>query len=96
MVVITCSIRHDKIEIAKREFAAVIKTVMAKEPACQGIRVHEDACTPGNLLIIEYWASKEYFQGPHMKTPHMVEFLKIAESFLDGAAQFDFWNEVRF
>jgi hypothetical protein len=29
-----------------------------------------------------------------MKTPHMVEFLKTSESFLDGEAKFEFWNEV--
>lgn len=95
-VVITCAIKPDKVEMAKRELIAVIKTVLAKETACQGIRVHEDPDNLNRLLIIEYWDSKEIFLGPHMQTPHMIEFLKTAESFLDGEAKFDFWDEALF
>jgi quinol monooxygenase YgiN len=92
-VAITCTIKPDKIEVAKRELSAIIKTVMATERECKGIRVHEDPDDLRRLLIIEYWDSKQHFLGPHMQTPHMVEFLKTAESFLDGKAEFSFWNE---
>jgi quinol monooxygenase YgiN len=95
-VVITFAIKPDKIEMAKRELKAVIETVMTTEKACQGIRVHENPNDLLRLLIVEYWDSKEHFLGPHMQTPHMVEFLKVAESFLDGKADFTFWNEIRF
>lgn len=93
-VVITGTIKPDKIEMAKRELEAVIKTVMANEPACHGIRVHDDPKNPQRLLIIEYWDSEEVFTGPHMQTPHMQTFLKKAEAFLDGAAEFGFWREI--
>ena len=93
-VVITCAIRPDKLETARRELEAVIKTVMANEPACRGIRVHEDPKNPQRLLIIEDWDSEEIFTGPHMQAPHMQSFLKKAEEFLDGAAEFGFWREI--
>lgn len=93
-VVITCTLRADEVDTAKRELGAVIKIVVAEEPACQGIRVHEDPMNPRRLLIIERWDSKEIFSGPHMQTPHMQSFLKKAEGFLDGAAEFTFWREV--
>lgn len=93
-VVITCAIRPDELETARRELAAIIKTVMAKEPACRGIRVHEDPRKPQRLMIIESWDSEEIFTGPHMQTPHMQSFLKKAEGFLDGAAEFGFWQEI--
>ncbi len=93
-VVITCAIRPDMLETARRELEANIETVMAREPACHGIRVHDDPNNPLRLMIIENWESLEAFTGPHMQTPHMQAFLATAESFLDGAAEFGFWREV--
>src|SRR5690349_10968216 len=93
-VVITCSIKRDKIEIAKRELEAVIETVIANEPACHGIRVHDDPKNPQCMLIIEHWDSEEVFAGPHMQTPHMQAFMRTAEAFLEGEADFGFWREI--
>ncbi len=93
-VVITCAIRPEMLDTARRELEAVIKTVLANEPACHGIRVHEDPRNPQRLMIIEHWESEEIFTGPHMQTPHMQSFLKKAEGFLDGVAEFGFWQEI--
>lgn len=93
-VVITCSIQPDKVAMAKRELEAVIGTVMATEPGCHGIRVHDDPEDPRRLLIIERWESKETFTGPYMETAHMQAFLRMAEAFLDGEAEFRFWREI--
>lgn len=93
-VAITCAIQADKLEIARRELAAVIKTVLANEPACHGIRVHEDPESQRHLLIIEHWDSEEAFTGPHMQTAHMQAFRLTAEEFLDGAPKFAFWREI--
>jgi quinol monooxygenase YgiN len=92
--VILCTIRNGKMEVAMRELRSVINIVLQKEEACHDIRVHEDPQNDQKLLIIEHWDNKEVFLGPHMQTPHMVEFLKIAESFLEGNADFSFWEEV--
>ena len=93
-VVITCAIRPDKLETARQELEAIIQIVMANEPPCHGIRVHEDPKKPERLLIIEDWDSEEIFTGSHMQTPHMQTFLKRAEGFLDSAAEFGFWREI--
>jgi quinol monooxygenase YgiN len=93
-VVITCAIKPDKIEMARRELGAVIRTVLATEPACHGIVVHDDPKNPCRLLIIERWDSEEVFTGPHMQTPHMKTFLETAAQFLDGAAEFGFWRQI--
>jgi quinol monooxygenase YgiN len=92
-VVITCSIKPEKLDVARGELEAVIRKVMAHEAACHGIRVHDDPKNPHRLLIIEQWDSEEEFTGPHMQQPHMQAFLKTAETFLDGAAEFGFWRE---
>lgn len=94
-VLITCAVRPDKLATARRELEAIIKIVMANEPACRGIRVHEDSKSPQRLMIIEHWDSEEIFSGPHMQTAHMQSFLKKAEGFLDGDANFSFWREIR-
>src|SRR5437763_1637640 len=93
-VVITCSIKPDKVEAARRELESVIQTVIATEPACGGIRVHEDPKDPRRLLIIERWESEDAFTGAHVQTPHMQTFMKTAEAFLDGPADFGFWRET--
>jgi quinol monooxygenase YgiN len=93
-VLITCTLKAEQLEAARRELAAVIEIVLAREPACRGIRVHEDPRNPRRLMIIENWESEEIFTGPHMQTPHMQTFLKKAEGFLDGPADFGFWREI--
>ncbi len=93
-VVITCTIQPGKIQIARHALEANIKLVMEHEQACHGIHVHDDPKNPQRLLIIEYWESEEVFTGPHMQTPHMQSFLKTAEQFLDGKAEFSFWREL--
>ena len=93
-VVITCAIKPDQLQTARQELDAVIKIVMANEPACRGITVHEDPRNPQRLMIIEKWESEEIFIGPHMQTAHMQAFLERAKEFLDGAAEFSFWREI--
>jgi len=93
-VVISVAIKPGKMEIAKQALIAVIKTVIEQEKDCQGIEVYNDTKNPQCLLIIEKWTSEEVFLGPHMQTPHMVAFMKIAGTFVDGEAEFTFWNEI--
>ncbi|MBO9662668.1 putative quinol monooxygenase [Dokdonella sp.] len=93
-VVITCSIRPGKLDVARRELAAVIDKVMLLEPACRGIRVHENPEQSQRWLIVERWDSREAFTGPHMQQPHMQAFLETAATFLDGEADFAFWHET--
>lgn len=92
-VVITCAIKPDKMEMAWRELSEVIALVLANEPACFGIRVHDDPRNPQHLLIIEHWESEEVFTGPHMQMPYMKTFLETAQEFLQGTAEFRFWRE---
>jgi quinol monooxygenase YgiN len=92
-VVITSVIKPGKMKIAKLALKTVIKIVVEQESACRGIQVYDDPCDPQRLLIIEKWDSKEIFLGVHMQRPHMITFMKMAESFLEGKTGFTFWNE---
>lgn len=93
-VVVTCKIKPELLADARQALEAVIRQVMANEPACRGIRVHEDPRLPQRWLIVEQWDSEEAFTGPHMQQPHMLAFLKTAETFLEGPADFAFWRET--
>lgn len=93
-VVATGKIKPGKLDIARAALEAVIPEVIAKEPACHGIRVHEDPNDPCRLLIIELWDSIEAFTGPHMQTPHQKAFFAQAQTFLDGEPEFTFWRET--
>jgi quinol monooxygenase YgiN len=93
-VVITCTLKPGKVAMARSELEAVIAIVRANEPACHGIRVHDNPKDPCRLLIIEQWESEEIFTGPHMQTAHMQNFMKKVEDFIDGAAEFSFWRQI--
>ena len=93
-VLIACQIVPDKIDLAQREFTAVISTVVTNEAACRGIRLQQDVDDPNRLLLIEEWDSKEAFTGPHMQTPHMQAFLQRAQAFLAGTPEFRFGREI--
>jgi len=93
-VVIACSIKPGKMEIAKQALHAVINTVIEQEKDCKGIEVYDNPKNPRRLLIIEKWTSEEIFLGSHMQTPHMITFMKMAGSFVDGQAEFTFWNQI--
>ena len=93
-VVVTGRIKPDKLDVARAALETVIPQVIAKEPACHGIRVHEDPNDPCRLLIIELWDSIEAFTGPHMQTPHQKAFFAQAQTFLDGEPDFAFWRET--
>lgn len=91
-VVITVPLQPGKSDLARREFEAIIQTVVTNEAACHGIDLHTDPENPDRLLLIEYWDSKEAFIGPHMQTQHMKDFLARAQSFVEGTPDFGFWK----
>jgi quinol monooxygenase YgiN len=93
-VLIACQIVPDKMDRARREFTAIIRTVVANESACHAIRLQQDIDDPYRLLLIEEWDSKEAFTGPHMQTPHMQAFLEGAQGFLAAAPEFRFGREI--
>ena len=93
-VVITGTIQPGQRDVAQAALQTVIPLVIANEPACHGIRVHEDPRDPHRLLIVEVWDSVEAFTGPHMETPHQKAFFAKAQEFLAGPADFAFWRET--
>jgi quinol monooxygenase YgiN len=83
-----------KHELARRRLADLIAVVVALEPDCLGIWMSQDAADPTRLLLYERWTDLAIFQGPHMTTPHLLQFRAEAHEFLTGPPQTTFWSEV--
>src|SRR5690606_40169007 len=79
---------------AHGELAALMATVVAKEPDCRGIRLLQDSADADRLLLVETWSSEAAFTGPHMTTPHLQAFMQRAREFLAGPPEIRIWREV--
>jgi quinol monooxygenase YgiN len=94
-VVIYYRAQAGKEEAAVRELAALIETVVAREPACRGIEMLQDTADPARILLYERWVDKASYVGPHLQTPHILAFLqqRAGELFV-GPPDITFWGTV--
>ena len=79
---------------ARDELDALVKVVLAEEPACRGIWIHENTSAPEQLLLIERWTDEASYTGPHMQTPHIRAFMTRARDFIAGPPEISFWRGV--
>lgn len=81
-------------EVARRELDALIQVVVAEEPACGGIWMHQNTSDPEQLLLVERWSDEAAYTGPHMQTPHIRSFISRARDFIAGPPEISFWRGV--
>ena len=67
--------------------ASLVATVVAEEPACLGITIHQDASDPARILLLEEWVDKASYVGPHMQTPAPPGLHREGAGALRGAAR---------
>lgn len=95
---ITVIIRYQslpgKAEVARGELSGLMATVVAREPDCLGIRLHQDRSDETLFLLYENWTDQAAYVGPHMQTPHLQEFIARAPGFLAGPPDITFWANV--
>jgi len=75
-----------------RALADLVATVVAEEPACFGITVHQDASEPTRILLYEEWKDQASYLGPHMQTPHLRAFIERAPELFAGPPDISFWE----
>lgn len=83
-----------RVDAARQAIAALVGTVLAKEPACAGIAILQGADDPTRITLIERWSSRELFLGPHMQQPHIQSFIRKAGEFLAGPPDITFWKAL--
>jgi quinol monooxygenase YgiN len=91
-VIITYQAQPGKGSRARDELAALINEVVAKEPACLGIRLYQDPDDDTRILLYEQWTDRETYAGPHMQTPHIGAFMSKAREFLAGPPAIAYWT----
>ena len=72
--------------------SSLVATVVAEEPACLGITIHQDASDPTRILLDEEWTDKASYVGPHMQTPHIRAFIQTAPELFAGPPDISFWE----
>lgn len=72
--------------------STLVATVVAEEPACLGITIHQDVSDPTRILLDEEWIDKPSYVGPHMQTPHIRAFIQTAPELFAGPPDISFWE----
>ncbi|HEX7022179.1 MAG TPA: antibiotic biosynthesis monooxygenase [Trueperaceae bacterium] len=81
-------------EAAARELGALIARVREAESDCGGITMVRNSDDPSRICLIEEWSSREAYLGPHMRTPHLQEFIQRAGSLFGGPPDISFWDPL--
>jgi quinol monooxygenase YgiN len=81
-------------DTAARELSALIATVLAEETACISIDLRRDVQDQERLMLYELWVDKESYQGDHMRTPHILAFIRRAGEFFTGPPEITFWEPL--
>ena len=91
-VLIVYRAQPERADAGLRVLADLVGTVVAEEPACLGITVHQDASDPTRILLLEEWRDEASYVGPHMQTPHIRAFVEKAPEFFAGPPEISFWE----
>ena len=74
------------IEQGTRDLNEFARVVCANESDCLGIEIVQDLDDPTRITMIERWASRAAYEGPHLQTEHMKAFIAESSRYFDGAA----------
>ena len=77
-VLIVYRAQPGKADASLRALADLVGTVVAEEPECLGITIHQDVSEPNRILLYEEWKDRASYVGPHMQTPHIRAFIERA------------------
>ena len=78
---------------AQAALGKLVATVLATEPACLGIEILRHADDPERIVLHERWSDRMAYEGPHMNTPHLREFIAASPAFLAGPPDISIWRQ---
>ncbi|MGK2935480.1 MAG: putative quinol monooxygenase [Gemmatimonadaceae bacterium] len=84
----------DRETAAQEELARLVAIVVENEPDCAGIEILRDMDDGTRFVLYERWSSREAYTGPHMRTPHILEFIAKAADFMAGPPTITFLDAV--
>ncbi len=93
-VIISYRARPGAGDEAARELSALVATVREREPDCTGIAIVRHDEDPDAFTLVETWTSREAYAGPHLQTPHLLDFKARAGAFMAGPPAITYWSLV--
>ncbi|MBW8334246.1 MAG: antibiotic biosynthesis monooxygenase [Prolixibacteraceae bacterium] len=63
-----------------------------KEPNFVNITLHVDPKDDSNILLYEEWGDEAYYNGDHMKTMHLQNFMEDSRAFLADPPEISQWK----
>jgi quinol monooxygenase YgiN len=89
-VLIWTQLLPDAVEQGKQALLELARTVRKYEPDCLAIELAQDADHPTKITMIEKWSSRAAYEGPHMQTPHMMNFVEQSSKYFAGPPDVSF------
>lgn len=83
-VLVRLQLLPEFIEQGKRDLLDLGREVRKLEPACLAIELAQDLDAPTKITMIEKWSSREAYEGPHMRSPHMQAFIQQSAKYFMG------------
>ncbi|MCU0458123.1 MAG: antibiotic biosynthesis monooxygenase [Bacteroidales bacterium] len=68
---------------------------VSEEPHFVSITLHLDPSDDSNILLYEEWSDASYYNGDHMKTIHLQNFMTESRAYLSGPPEISQWKTVR-
>lgn len=92
-VLVRYKTQSGKAEMALQAIRELIEKVK-EEPFYQSITIYTNAPSGEEILLSEEWSDSHYYQGEHMLTEHLQQFIRSSREFLAGPPDITFWQKV--
>lgn len=79
---------------SKEAIAGLTKLIEAvkDEPNFVNIILYSDPNDDSNILLYEEWSDETYYNGDHVKTSHLQNFMQESRAFLAGPPEISQWK----
>ncbi|HSM31050.1 MAG TPA: putative quinol monooxygenase [Woeseiaceae bacterium] len=89
-VLIRMRLRPESVEQGKSDLLDLARRVMSVEQDCLAIELAQDMDDDTKITMIEKWSTREAYEGPHMRSPHMQAFIEQSAGYFVGPPDISF------
>jgi quinol monooxygenase YgiN len=82
------------VEQGMRDLLVFARSVRKHEAACSSIEIVQDIDDPTQITMIERWSDRDAYEGAHLQTDHMKQFIERSSRYFDGPASISFCQGV--
>ena len=89
-VLIHMQLLPEWVEQGRSALLDLAQKVRKTEPDCLAIEMAQDTDDVTKITMIEKWSSREAYEGPHMRSPHMQAFIEKSARYFVGPPTISF------